>query len=871
MNAPMSLPAGTKLGEYEILGPLGAGSMGEVYRARDTRLNREVAIKVLPELASAEPERLQRFEIEAKAAAALNHPNILSVFQMGTHNGEPYLVSELLEGKTLAGSVSRGPLALRQVIQYGIQIAHGLAAAHEKGVVHRDLKPENLFVTKEGRIKILDFGLAKIPPSRKVPTTQATTITRLGVAVGTVGYMSPEQVRGQVTDHRTDIFAFGAILCEMVVGQRTFQRATEADTISAILNEEPPAISQLSPETPAGLERVIRRCLEKNPEQRFQSASDLAFALEALLDPAWSMSGTHAIPVEPGKRRRFPSIAMAVFVFLIGLLLAYLWLQPSTVPTVTTYVQLTHDGQPKSLIGTDGSRLYLGTGVGSSASFALHGIAELSVAGGLPKKIDLTTSADMVPLGLAPDASEILLIEGQGAPPKGPLFSVPALGGAPRRIGDFVAETAAWSPDGRLLAYSNLGDLFVAKSDGSESRKVVGISGDIRNITWSSDSSHLRFDSSETAGTVGLQVEREISVDGSGMRLLLPGWHNPPDECCGKWTVDGKYFLFQSQGQVWALPKHAALFQSAPKPIQLTFSPMTLSSPLPSKDGNKVFVIGRTYRGELVRYDSKGTQFVPFLGGISAEYVDFSKDGQWVTYTSYPDGTLWRSRINGSERLQLTFPPIAPVLPRWSPDGMTIVFFQFAQAADKPARVYQVSHDGGSPRLLLPNDNSQQLDPNWSPDGSKIIFSGESNNPSSSIRILDVSSRQLSTLPGSDGLYSPRWSPDGHYVSAFSADSKTLLLFDLSSNRWKELAKGSLSWLNWSRDSQYVYVLDYRQKNAVIRVRVSDGKLELVTDVKDFPATGRYGAALALTPDDQPILLRDTGAQDVYSVDWHSR
>jgi eukaryotic-like serine/threonine-protein kinase len=871
MISRMPLLPGTKLGEYEILGPLGAGSMGEVYRARDTRLNREVAIKVLPDLASEEPERLQRFEIEAKAAAALNHPNILSVFQMGTHNGTPYLVAELLEGKTLAESVRRGPLPLRQVIQYGIQIAHGLAAAHEKGIVHRDLKPENLFVTKEGRIKILDFGLAKIPPSRKVPTTQATTITRLGVAVGTVGYMSPEQVRGQVIDHRTDIFAFGAILCEMVMGQRTFQRATEADTVSAILNEEPPPISQLSPDTPAGLERVIRRCLEKNPEQRFQSASDLAFALEALLDPAWTMSGTHAIPIAPPKRRPLLSIAAAVIIFLIGALLAYLWLQPPQVPTVANfYTQLSHDGQPKSLIGTDGSRLYLATGVGSTASFALHGIAELPVAGGLPKKIDLTTSAGMVPLGLSPDASEILLIDGQGAPPKGPLFSVPVFGGAPRRIGDFVAETAAWSPDGKLLAYSNLGDLFVAKSDGTESRKLAGIGGDIRTITWSLDSSHLRFDSSETAGTVGLQVEREISVDGSGMRMLLPGWHNPPDECCGKWTADGKYFIFQSQAQIWALPKRAGLFQGGPKPIQLTSSPMTLSSPLPSKDGKKLFVIGRTYRGELVRYDSRKSDFVRFLGGISAEYVDLSKDGRWVTYTTYPDGALWRSRIDGTESLQLTFSPISPLLPRWSPDGKTIVFFQFAQGADKPARIYEVSPEGGSPRLLLPNDHYQQLDPNWSPDGSKIIFSGESNNPSSSIRILDVSSRQLSTLPGSDGLYSPRWSPDSRYVSAFSADSKTLLIFDFGTNHWKELAKGSMSWLNWSHNSQYVYVIDFRQRNAVIRVRVSDGKLEEVADLKDFPATGRYGPALALTPNDEPILLRDTGAQDVYSVDWHS-
>jgi eukaryotic-like serine/threonine-protein kinase len=867
----MSLAPGTKLGQYEIIGPLGAGSMGEVYRARDTRLNRDVAIKVLPKLVSAEPDRLQRFEIEAKAAAALSHPNILAVFQMGTHDGAPYLVTELLEGKTLGESLRRGPLPLRQAIQFGVQIAHGLAAAHEKGIVHRDLKPENLFVTKEGRIKILDFGLAKVAPSQQSPTNLATTVTRHGVAMGTVGYMSPEQVRGQVTDHRTDIFAFGAILYEMVMGQRTFQRATEADTVSAILNEEPPPISQLSPDMPVALERVIRRCIEKNREQRFHSASDLAFALEALSDPAWTMSGAHVIPVEPPKQNRLLSIAAALVLLLLGGLLAYLWLQPSPGPSIANYLQLTHDGQPKTLIGTDGARLYLAMGIGSSASFSLRGIAELSITGGLPKKIDVATSADIFPLGLSPDASELLLIDGQGAPPKGPLNSVPILGGSPRRIGDFVAETAAWSPDGKLLAYSNLGDLFIAKADGSEPRKLIGINGDIRNITWSPDSSHLRFDSSETAGTVGLQIEREVSVDGTGLHSLLPGWHNPPDECCGKWTPDGKHFIFQSQGQIWALPKNTGIFESTPKPILLTASPMTLSSPLPGKDGKKLFVIGRTYRGELVRYDEKTSRFVPFLGGISAEYIDFSKDGQWITYTSYPEGALWRSRVDGSERLQLTFPPISPILPRWSPDGKTILFFQFAQGADKPARIYTVSPAGGSPRLLLPADSSQQLDPNWSPDGTKIIFSGESNNPSSTIRILDVSSHQLSTLPASDGLYSPRWSPDGRHISAFSADSKTLLLFDRETDKWRELAKGSLSWLSWSHDGQFVYALDYRQKSAVIRVRVSDGKAEDVADVRDFPATGRFGGALALTPSDEPLMLRDTGTQDVYSVDWQSQ
>ncbi len=849
--------------------------MGEVYRARDTRLNRDVAIKVLPELVSSDAQRLLRFEHEARAAAALNHPNILVVYQMETYEGTPYLVSELLEGKTLTEVLRRGPLPLRKVVDFGIQIAHGLAAAHEKGIVHRDLKPDNLFVTKEGRIKILDFGLAKLNQPKDSPANPAPTVTLPGVAMGTVGYMSPEQVRGQLTDHRTDIFALGAILYEMVMGQTTFQKPTEADTISAILNEDPKPISQLSPDTPVALERVVHRCLEKNPSQRFQSASDLAFALEALQDASGSSaSGVHQVKLDVAKKdlrdRRMTAWIVVVLVVVAGAALAAHFTRPAPPPQLANYVQLTHDGQPKSLIGTDGSRLYLRLGEVRAGSFSTRGVAEIPITGGETQKISVLPSPNMSAIDLSPDGLELLVVDGQGAPPKGPLWSIPLLGGSPRRIGDLIGETGAWSPDGKMLAYTNLGDLFVAASDGTRSRKLVSVRGDILNLTWSPDTSHLRFDSSETAGTVGQQLAWEVALSGKGLHRLLAGWHNPPDECCGKWTVDGKYFVFQSNRQIWALPKKDGLFRSDAKPIQLTFSPLSLSSPLPSKDGKKLFVIGQTYRGELERYDSKSAQFLPFLGGISAEYIAFSKDGQWVTYVSYRDGALWRSKLDGSERLQLVYPPMYAVLPRWSPDGKNIVFFEFALTADKPARIYEVSSDGGTARQLMPDDASQQLDPNWSPDGSKIVFAGESNDPASAIHVLDLATHQISTLPGSQGLYSPRWSPDGHYVSAFSADSKVLVLFDFQTQKWTELANGSLSWLNWSHDGKYVYVLDFRGKDAVVRIRVSDHLEEQVADLANFVSTGRYGGALALTPDDSPLLLRDTGSQDVYSVDWES-
>jgi eukaryotic-like serine/threonine-protein kinase len=873
----MPLASGTRLSQYEILSPLGAGSMGEVYRARDTRLERDVAIKVLPQFVASEPERLQRFEVEAKAAAALNHPNILAVYQMGTYAGVPYLVSELLEGVTLAEAVRRGPLPVRKAIDYGVQIARGLAAAHEKGIVHRDLKPDNLFITKDGRVKILDFGLAKVTQPKESLANVAPTLTIPGVAMGTVGYMSPEQVRGLTTDHRTDIFAFGAILYEMVMGKSTFGRPTSADTMSAILNEEPEPISELAPETPVGLQRVVLRCLEKNAEQRFQSASDLAFALEALTDTGIAApSGAHATKPafrKGGARERPPdrfrtALVVAALLIVAVAVLAYFWVQPAAVPRVSNYVQLSHDGQPKSLIGTDGSRLYLGVGVGSSGSFAFHGLAEMSVTGGDPRRMSIMPSADMVPVDLSPSGAELLVVDGRGAPPRGPIWSLPVLGGSPRRLADASGETAAWSPDGKMLAYSNLSDLFVAKADGTDSRRLLAVKGDIKNVTWSPDASHLRFDTTESAGTIGQQLTWEVSATGTDLHRFLGGWHDPPDECCGKWTADGKYFVFQSKNQIWAFPEKSGFLRSEPKPIALTSSPLSLSYPLLSKDGKRLFMIGQTYRGELMRYDAKSGQFSSFLGGISAEYVAFSKDGQWVTYVAYREGSLWRSKPDGSERLQLTYPPMYPVLPRWSPDGKKIIFFEFAQSAAKPARIYEVSVDGGSPRELMPDDPRQQLDPNWSPDGTKIVFSNESNDPSSAIHVLDLASRKVSDLPNSQGLYSPRWSPDGRYISAFSADSMRLMLFDSQTQKWNELATGSLGWLNWSHDGQYVYVLDYRGKDAAVRIRISDHRTEQVVDLKSLATTGRYGACLSLTPDDSPLLLRDTGTQDVYAVDW---
>ncbi|HXM78675.1 MAG TPA: serine/threonine-protein kinase, partial [Thermoanaerobaculia bacterium] len=329
----MALAPGTRLGPYEILAAIGAGGMGEVYRARDERLGREVAIKVLPASFSADPDRLRRFEQEARAAGILNHPNITAVYDIGTNesDGAPYVVQELLEGETLRSRLGAGAFTPRKALGHALQIANGLAAAHEKGIVHRDLKPENIFVTKDGRVKILDFGLAKLTSPReegsasRLPTTAGET--EPGMVLGTLGYMSPEQVRGKPADARSDIFSFGAILYEMLSGKRAFHGDSAADTMSAILMKDPPDLSVTNQNISPGLERVVRHCLEKNPEERFQSARDLAFDLESLSDISGVAPGGKAAPAASSRRTGLLLLVAGVAVAALALA-AITWLRP---------------------------------------------------------------------------------------------------------------------------------------------------------------------------------------------------------------------------------------------------------------------------------------------------------------------------------------------------------------------------------------------------------------------------------------------------------------------------------------------------------------------------------------------------------------
>jgi eukaryotic-like serine/threonine-protein kinase len=880
---------GQTVSRYRILEKLGGGGMGVVYKAKDTILGRFVALKFLPDNFANDSTVLERFRREARAASALNHPNICTIYEIAEEGGRTFIAMEFLDGETLKQLIHEGPLPIDRVIEIAIDITDALEAAHEKGIIHRDIKPANIFITKRGGAKVLDFGLAKMVPLKELaaageePYPERQQLTDgLGAALGTAAYMSPEQALGRQVDTRTDLFSFGITLYEMCTGRSPFAGDTTGELLISIVQQVQVTPAQLNPDVPEGLATMIDRCLEKDRDLRYQHASEIHKDMKAVQRRSAEVVETPlprrrierslrtpaVVPTlgAPGGKlplqRRWLLTLSGLLILAAGLL-AYLLTRPLPVPKVSNYVQLTQDGQPKALVGTDGSRLYLGFSrpltIGNTV-----GVMQVSTSGGelvgLP-----AASGSMLPLNVSPDGAELLVKANQGTDFTGKLWNVPVLGGSPRPLGALVGQDAAWSPDGTMLAYFNGSELFLAKSDGTESRKLVSVTDRGFNLAWSPTGSKLRF----TANDFWKNRNSlwEVSAQGTNLHQLFPGWHNPPDECCGRWTADGKYFVFESQGQIWALPeKGTFLRQPTLKPIQLTSSPLGLFTPIPSRDGKKLFVVGRTYRGELERGESKSGRLTPFLSGISAQDVRFSKDGQWVAYVSYPEGILWRSKPDGSDKIQLSAPPLSAVLPRWSPDGKQIVFEDHSVGT----KIYLVSANGGSLQQLVPEDPDPQGNPNWSPDGDKIIFGGVPGDDNSAIRVVDLHTRQVSTLPDSRGLFSPYWSPDGRYIAAMPSDSLSVVLFDFQTQKWSQLAKVRAAFIDWSRDGQYVYFLRWLDHPAALRVRISDHKVEQVMDLANITAIGNVGPWLGLGPDDAPLLLKDTGTQDVYALDWEA-
>jgi len=475
-----------------------------------------------------------------------------------------------------------------------------------------------------------------------------------------------------------------------------------------------------------------------------------------------------------------------------------------------------------------------------------------------------------------------LLIEGQpgsptgaaGSPTGAALWILPVPGGQARRVGNLSAQDATWSPDGTAIFYTSGRDVFTAKGDGSQVRKILTTDGHAFWPRFSPDGRLLRF-SVFNAKLVTSSLW-EAQPDGSHLRQLLAGWNNPTNECCGNWTSDGKYFVFQSTrfgvANLWAIREKAGVWQKISRePVQLTVGQMSALAPLPSKDGTKVFFIGANPRGELMRYDPKTRQFAPYLSGLSAEGVTTSKDGERMAYVSFPEGILWQSKTDGSDRHELTFSPMQVGLPRWSPNGMQIAFS--GREPGKPWRVYVVPTEGGNPEQVTSGEHDE-LDPSWSADGNSLVFGGRDvearTSKENAIRVVDLKTRQVTALPDSAGLFSPRWSPDGRYLLAMTGDYGKLLLYDFTSRKWEDLVKTPSSYPNWSHDGKCVYFNNaYVKSLPVYRVCLNDRRPEHVVDLADFGrlAEGRFGWWTGLGPDDSILGVRDISIEEVYALE----
>jgi serine/threonine protein kinase/Tol biopolymer transport system component len=862
------LVRGARLGNYEVQALLGAGGMGQVYRARDLLLKRDVAIKVIPNFYSFDPARHRRFRQEAEAMAALNHPNILTVHQVGQQDSTFYIVAELLQGITLRERLRTGPVPVRTAIDYGVQIARGLAAAHDRGIIHRDLKPDNIFVSRDGHVKILDFGLAKLiehhPERRTHADDDKLTVTHAtepGVALGTAAYMSPEQVRGDRVDHHSDIFAFGAVLYEMVTGRVAFAKGTSAEMMTAILNEDPPVLSNTGQNIPQRMQRVIQRCLEKPPERRFQSASDLAFALEALSD-----SGSLATVAARAERsERWMWLFAAIGGPLIATLAVVWYLsRPLSSPRITALAQITHDGREKHLGGTDGSRLYF-------TLWSPNEIVQIGLNGGETASVPISLpglSSQLV--DISQDGSRALVITVEGVNTAYTMWVSPILGGAAMRLGDGFYPS--FSPDGASVIYSTAeGDIFTIRTDGTEKRKLASVRSKAGNFNWSPDGKAIRFDNDRTLW--------EMSADGSGLHRLFPNWHEREFQCCGRWTPDGHLYLFRLSNpsmpgsELWAMEEGHQPFRRRPsEPVRLTSGPVVWGGPLPSRDGKKIFARGVTLRGELSRIDPKTGGPQPFLGGISAEFLSFSGDGKSVAYVSFPDGILRKANRDGSNRVQLIQPGGLlgyPMNPRWSPDSKQILFT--SRMPNRRSALYLVSANGGNPVKLLPEYDVDTRDGCWSADGTRVLFdwfAPLSPPEKRDLRILDLKSRQITTVPGSTGLESSRWSTDGRYVAAVVYSSHTeLRVLDFKTQKWAAVPTGGdVEYPSFSRDNRFIYFVRYGRDQGVYRIPVAGGKLQRVVNLANWHLTGFFGFSMSLDPTDALLVLRDVGSDEIYAL-----
>jgi serine/threonine protein kinase len=830
----VTLPSGTKLGPYEIGAQLGAGGMGEVYRAKDPRLGREVAVKVLPATFSQDADRLKRFEQEARAAGVLNHPNITAVHDFGEHDGAPYIVTELLEGETLRSRMSTGPIPVRKALDWAVQLAKGLAAAHEKGIVHRDLKPENVFLTKDGRVKILDFGLAKLKVDKEDGTqTDLRTMsgaTEPGVVLGTMGYMSPEQVRGKPADRRSDIFAFGTILYEMLSGQRAFRGDTAADTITAILTKEPPDLSTTNKEIHPGLDRIVRHCLEKNPEERFDSARDVAFDLEALsgLSAPTLTAGDRVLPVQ---KKRVPW-GIAALAALLGAAIAS--------PFVYSAGKKAGFVQPPAFKQITFSRGEVG-----SALFAPDGQTIVYSAGweGKPFEVFINRpeSPESRPFGLG--SAEVLAISKQGEMAvslnrraqhafvrTGRLARISIAGGAPRDILDDV-QFADWGPDGQSLAIVRdfgvknrlefpigkvlfettgwVGQIRVSpkgnaiafvdhpfpNDDGGrvslvdaagKKTDLTPIYATVQGLAWTPDGSEIWY----TAAEGGFNRAVHAVPPGGGVSRLVgrvPGISTIRDI-----SKDGRVLMTNESARLGILARGPG----DAKDRELSWLDYSLVTDM-TPDGQKILVTesgeggGRGYSAYLRKMD--GSPAVR-LGSGSTEA--FSPDGAWgasITATEKPQIVLLPTSVG--EPKALSYEGIDPISVDFLPGGKEVIFT--ASQAGRGTRLYLRGMDGSKSRALTPEGYSM-FRGTITPDGKGIVVSG----PDRRIYLYPIAGGEPQALAGLTDKHRPaRFSADGK--SLFVQEDQTIPMridqYDMATGRidlWKELMVADAAGLN---------------------------------------------------------------------------
>jgi len=827
----MNLTSGTKLGPYEIVSLLGAGGMGEVYRARDSRLRRDVAIKVLPQALSLDADRMRRFEQEALATAALNHPNILAVFDIGTSDGSPYVVSELLEGETLRERLRTGAIATRKTLDYALQIAHGLAAAHEKGIIHRDLKPDNLFVTKDGRVKILDFGLAKLtqvdPGSSSNPSmATATHGTEAGLVMGTAGYMSPEQVRGMTLDPRSDIFSFGAILYEMLSGKRAFHGDTPEDTMSAILKEEPPELSETNRNVSPALERIVQHCLEKNPESRFHSASDIAFDLEHLSGLSGSAArvaatgsgiGSGIGNVQPGRRLLLAlaaGLVIACAVYALGW-----WTGKAGAPAPQAeYQQITFrtGSIGNARFTPDGSMVYSASWDGGEDQLYMSRIDD-------PGSRELgLKDAELLSISKGGEmAIRLNTVFHGGYGRSGTLARVPLSGGTPREVLDNVQD-ADWSANGDSLAIVR----YVPENNHWRLEYPAG-KVLIDSINWMShpkispDGKWIAFADHENPAGDDEGSLAVIGADGKEKeRKLSSGWTSLQGIL---WSPAGDEIWFTSTNSGSASNPRAVTLSGKLRAMTNVPGGMWLED---SRNGAVLTVTNHVRLG--IRGLPPGGKEERELGWFGwSELRDISRDGKKILFEEEGDGggpnyTVFLRDTDGSPPARIGEGVAGAI----SPDGKWVV-----TKPPKEGPLSLVPTGAGESRQLT-HDAVSYGASRFLPDGKRLLAVGIEAGHGGRDYLIDLSSGDSKPITP-EGMAGVQVSPDGRSVVVRGPDGKRGI-WPLDGGGFHPIPgiEANDTVIGWTPDGASVYVVPNRRGAAaaksvkVSRVNVQTGKME---------------------------------------------